>query len=548
MNKIILNQKINAFLIINNNRQTILLFLYFTAISLAMILSGYTYLNDNDDWILWNFLITGETRTMIMSYPLSTVLSALYDSFPQVEWYSITVFFYLSLISLLFSFYISRLNDKYLKILSICIVTIILIHVWLQVSVTILTLLLIAVSIPLIRKHQIIFWVLVLIASFLRTGIIFSLSPLLVLVYFLLFEKEYFSAKRIFIILTLFSVILLNYISPSMNKEYQEWLQYNKARSYFVDFKGTDKKNILSEDEKFLSYTWYAGDTILLPSKKIMEAAGSAKDVAINKIFMTLQSFRSILSLAWQKERNHKLLIFLILLTFYLMYKERSNFSRMFYLLFILGFFSLTIVRDNDRAIFPIILLWGILIFLKLLKKQQIFLLKGFLLLTVPIFIMDLPVNRILNNAENEELKNELVQLVHKYPMKYEVASSFPRTLYDVGNVFVQSHIFDEKRWIHSARDNILFSAWISRHPYFYYSHNISFKGEKRKYDSFYEFVLDENTGFIGSKIIDSKVNNVILRMYDEKYTFSEDCYHTINVLSETEHFSVTQLIRNCGE
>ena len=230
------------------------------------------------------------------------------------------------------------------------------------------------------------------------------------------------------------------------------------------------------------------------------------------------------------------------------MYKERSNFSRIFYLLFIFGFFSLTIVRDNDRAIFPIIVLWGILIFLKLLENQKIFLLKGFLLISIPILIMDLPINRILENTANEKLKKEFVQLVHKYPMQYEVASSFPRVLYDVGNVFMQSHIFDEKQWIHPGRDNILFSAWISRHPHFYYSHNISFKGEKRKYDSFYEFLLDENTGFIGSKISDSKINNVVLRMYDEKYTSSEDCYHTIKVLSETEHFSLTQLVKNCGE
>ncbi len=160
--------------------------------------------------------------------------------------------------------------------------------------------------------------------------------------------------------------------------------------------------------------------------------------------------------------------------------------------------------------------------------------------------IIGLPVNRILENTANEKLKKEFVQLVHKYPIKYEVASSFPRALYDVGNVFMQSHIFDERQWIHSFRDNILFSAWISRHPYFYYSHNISFKGEKRKYDSFYEFLLDENTGFIGSKISDSQVNNVVLRMYDEKYTYSESCYHEIKVLSETEHFSVTQLIKNC--
>jgi len=548
MNKEILNQKTNIFSLKEHSLQTILLFLYFTGISLAMIVSGYTYLNDNDDWTLWNLLINGEPRTLIMSYPLSTLLSTLYKSFPQIEWYSITVFIYFSLISLLFSFYISYVNNKFLKVLSVLIATLILIHVWLQVSVTILTLLLVAISIPLIRKYQVLFWILILMASFLRTGIIFSLSPLFLLAYFLLCEKNYFTSKRVLIILALFSVILFNYISPSLNKEYKEWMQYNMARSYFVDLKGEDKKNILSKDEKFLSYTWYAGDAVLLPSQKVIDAAGSAKDVAIDKLSMTLQSFRAILHLGWSKERKHKLLIFLILLTLYIMYKEQSNLFRVYYLLFIAGFFSLTIVRDNDRAIFPIIVLWGILVFLKLLKKQKIFLLQGFLLIAIPILIMDLPVKRIVNNTANQKLKNEFTQLIHKYPMKYEVASSFPRVLYDVGNVFMQSHLFDERQWIHSVKDNVLFSAWISRHPYFYDSHNISFKGEQRKYDNFHAFLLDQNTAFIGSKRSNPAVNDILLKMYDEKFEHSENCYHMIKVLDETEHFSLTQLIKNCEQ
>ena len=228
-----LDRYIKILLKTDTNMQNVLvLFLYFTTVSVVMITSGYTYLNDNDDLILWSLLTTGEPRTLIMSYPLSIVLSTLYNYFPQVEWYSLMVFFYLSLISLLFSFYISLLNDKYLKILSILIGTIILIHVWLQVSVTLLTLLLIVVSIPLVRKHQVIFWILVVIASFLRVGIIFSLSPILFLAYLLLFEKKYLTLKQIFTILALSIVILFNYISPSFNKEYTEWMQYNKARAF----------------------------------------------------------------------------------------------------------------------------------------------------------------------------------------------------------------------------------------------------------------------------------------------------------------------------
>lgn len=314
-----------------------------------------------------------------MSYPLSIVLSFLYKVIPNVEWYSLTVFFYMSLISLLFSFYISQLNNTFLKILSTLVVTLILVHVWLQVSVTIVTLLLIAASLPLIRHHQIIFWIMILLASFLRTGIIFSLSPLFVLVYFLLVDKKYFTQKRVLIILTLIGAILLNYISPTFNKEYKEWIQYNKARAYFVDLRGKQTSNILNKEEEFLASLWWAQDRSLLPSKKVIEAAGSASGIALEKLSDFMKSPQLIVSFLSKKEHKYKLLMLLTLLTLYLLFIERSIFSKLLYLLFIFGFFVLIIVRDYDRATFPLIILWGVLVTLQLLENKKIILLSIFL-------------------------------------------------------------------------------------------------------------------------------------------------------------------------
>jgi len=532
-----------------NIQNVFVLFLYFMTVSFVMVTSKYTFVNDVDDWILWSYLIASEPKIMIMSYPLATVISFLYDYFPEVQWYSITVFFYISLISLLFSVYIARLHDTYLKLLTVVIATVILVHVWLQVSVTILTLLLLAVSVPLIRRHQIGFWVLLLLASFLRVGIIFSLLPFFILIYLILFEKKYFTVKRILVVLALACMVLLNYSAPSFDKEYKEWLHYNKARAYFADLKGKDKKNILSEDEEYISYIWYANDDVLLSTEKIIEASGSLKDVLFDTWSMTFQSFRDIIAFLWHKEQKHKLLIFLIFLTLYIMYKERSNPSRMFYLLFIVGFFVATLLRDNDRGFFPIIVAWGILIFIKLLDQRKDLLLKGFLSIAVPLWIIDLPVDRVLNYKVNEKLKNEFIQLINKYPgMTYEVSESFPRELNTVGYVFMQSHIFDEKNWVNPVRDHILFPSWTARNPYAYDSHHISFDGKKREYGSFYEFLTDEHVGFIGSRKVNKETNDVILKMYNKKYAQHKTCYHMIKVIDESEHFSITKLIQKCDK
>jgi len=218
-------------------------------------------------------------------------------------------------------------------------------------------------------------------------------------------------------------------------------------------------------------------------------------------------------------------------------------------LLFIVGFFVATLLRDNDRGFFPIIVAWGILIFIKLLDQRKDLLLKGFLSIAVLLLIIDLPVDRILNYQTNEKLKNECIQLINKYPdMTYEVSESFPRELNTIGYVFMQSHIFDEKDWVHPGRENILFPSWTSRNPYVYDSHHISFNGKKRKYDSFYEFLTDEHVGFIGSRKVNKETNDVILKMYNKKYAQHKTCYHMIKVIDESEHFSITKLIQKCDK
>ena len=540
MNKVISSGNITTFLQTDKNIQSILLFLYFTAVSLSMILSGYTFLDEMDDMYLRSFLIAGETRTSIMSIPLSNLISTLYGYMPLLQWYSLTIFIYMSIISLLFAFYITNLKDKHLKILAVLLSTLILIHAWLGISITFVTLLLVALSIPLIRNHQVTFWILILLASLLRGGIIFSILPLLMIPYILLFKKESLTQKKIIAIFILMSTILFNNYLPSLDHEYKEWLSYNKARTYFNDYNGIDKKNILSDNEKLISNTWWLQDEILLPTEKVIQAAGTKLDAII--ISFTNFNIGKIISIFY----NNKLLILLFLIAAYIIYKEQKNTSRLLYVFFAISFFILLVVRDMNRVSYPLTILWGTLLFLKLLKDQKITLLKGSIIIAVFLLILDLPRLRVYHYQENEKLKNEFIHLMNLYPIKYEPAVGFPRSWGIIGRVFKQSHLFRESQWAPFNEDGLLIAGWTVRHPHFYKSHDISFKGEARKYKSFYDFIIDENVGFIGSKESDSTLNNTILKMYDKKYAHQVNCYHAIKVLGESEHFSITQIIKKC--
>lgn len=542
MNKTVLNQQVRIPFNTDTNIQSILfLFLYFTAVSLTMILSEYTFLGSNDGLNLLAFLVDGESRTLIMSYPLSILISTLYDNMPNVQWYSITIFIYMSVISVLFSIYIAKLKDKYLKITLILLSTIILIHAWLGITITLMTLLLIVLAVPLIRDHQIAFWSLILLASFLRINIMVSILPLLVITYLLLFNKESLTIKKVILILILLSAVLFNKFSPSLDHEYKEWLQYTKARTYFIDLNGQDKKNILSENEKIISFTWWVQDEILLPTEKVIQASGSSIDVITDRY--TKLNIKDILGIFY----HHKLFIFLTLLTIYIVFKEQKNRVRTLYLIFPMGLFTLLIIRDVDRVTFPLVLLWSMLIVLKLFKDQKITLLKSFLLIAALVLLVELPVSRIIHYQDRENLKKEFLDLTNKYSMKYEIPYSFPRD-YDsnLGKVLNQNHFFNEGQWVSVANDKLLLPSWIIRHPYFYKSYDISTKDEKRKYKTYYEFLMNENTGFIGSKRSDSLINTTILKMYDKHYFVQKDCHHMIKTVDESEHFSITKIIEKC--
>ncbi len=519
------------------------LFLYFMIVVLVIVSSGFSFLGENDDWVLWCFLKNGENITLIMSYPLSSLGCKLYEIFPNIQWYSVIILTYTSIIAFLAAYHISKLQDRKLKFLFIISVSLILIHFLMNITVTELTILIIAFSLPFIYTNQLLFWFLFLLASLLRTELVIGLSPIFVLAYLLLFRKKSVSIKQIFPISIIILAIGFIFIMPSYaDKEYTDWLRFVKARGYFMDLHGRDYKDILSDDEEFVGYTWWAQDKELLPTKKVIKAANPSSVNIIVSSYKALTPFK-LLKIFLQ----YKLLIFLIPLTFYIIYKETNSFRKIFYIFFMAAIITLIIARDMERVAYPLTVLWMLLIYLKLYMKKKRELLIKFLYITIAVLFLESSLTRIYKHQTKESIKSEAVNLMAKHPYLYELSLGFPTSFGVLSMVVIQDHLFREDEWLSFDKNRLLLSGWISRHPFFYRSHDISSDIYERKYKTFYEFLTDKKTAFIGSKKMVCSVNDRILKIYDKKYA-QKGCYHKIRVIDESKHFAITQIVKVCED
>jgi hypothetical protein len=87
----------------------------------------------------------------------------------------------------------------------------------------------------------------------------------------------------------------------------------------------------------------------------------------------------------------------------------------------------------------------------------------------------------------------------------------------------------------------------MGRHKYFYETHNITSKYKTRKYRNYYEFLINDNTGFIGGKEISE--NKIILNAYDNAFLNNRPgCRHAIQIYKESEHFAISQIVVLCKD
>jgi len=413
-----------------------------------------------------------------------------------------------------------------------------------EVSVTLLTLLLIVFAIPLIKDHQIFFWFLFFLASFLRVEIIFSLLPLFILAYLLRIKKKSFNKKTILISLLFIIAIAINHLSASMNKEYKEWLEFTKPRLYFTDLAGADTNHILTNDEYHLSRTWWICDLDLYPVAKIPQAAGSTLDIVVQRV-LTPQGIKYLL----RKLYHNPFLLLFLLLTAYIIYREKNNLRRAYFILFVISFFTLLLVKDTQRTTFPLMLMWSLLLFFELLEKRENLKMKGLLFVVLLLTVVEIPWSKVTQYEKNEQLVTEFKDLVNRNNMKLEISSGFTATWDLTIKVLMQGHLFYEKNWV-DYRRYLLLSGWFTMHPLCLKQHDITFKNIKRKYNTYYEYLLNKKTGIIGDLKGEAHIRpflaNNLLRMYDEKFVKGSGCHHKIKIVDQSEHFAIRQIVKEC--
>ncbi len=522
--------------------------------SFFLALSGYilfivlnivfkqAYLGTNDDVYLQNFLLHGDNRTYIMSFALSSLLAKLYSNFPDIQWFSICMTMTLTLIAAVLSLFIAQIRHNGLRLLLFILGLVYLRFLITNISVTTITVTFVALAVPFVRNHHKLFWLLILTASLFRFNIILGLLPLVILPYLIFYKKEEFNKKDLPVLIPLWFLLLVNLMSNSFyDRQYREWLQFRDAHQYFIDLHGKGDLRNFTDNEKRILMSWMIQDEDILPSQKVIDAAGNRYLVMFDNLKrLTLRKIASILY------HNKILLILLLLSLLLLLNKDMNRQNRLFLILFIIGFFTLIFVRNVERVTIPLILIWFSIITMILLEKQNTGLLKLLFGGAIAVFLIDLPLYNRLHTTKHLEWEAEKMKLMERKPLLYETAIYFPTnyTPEYIWSTILQNRLFEEKEWFTRY---ILPADWVSRHLLFYKLHNISHNGIKRKYKNFHDFLVSPGTAFIGGKEINKKFNEVILSEYDKKFLENTKCRHEVRIIAESENYAISKVFIICS-
>ncbi len=536
-------------------KEFIIFFLYFLALITLLIVTHHTFLGVQDEAQLYATLKANEPINYMTSYPFALLGGYLYAHFPSIQWYSILMTLYIVLLTALFSWYLAiirvhtRLNIL-IKFLLFGIFNLMTLHMLFEVDVTTPTLLLIVMAIPFIRYHQAYFWFIVWIATFLRSQIIISLFPLLIIAYFTMIVKV--KPKRNEILLsTLFIILALStHFSYKLNPTYDKWMEFTEKRAYFTDFGGSPTKDILTSDEYHLARTWWIIDQDLYPYKKVMADAGTTLDIIKQRFSHT----HPITHIRYTFE-EHKSLYFLFLFSLIVSLYYKSFLKFFGYFTFGGVVVLLFIVKDVDRVTMPILLMWWSMIITDLwyIKHKKYFLLQKALLLGTLTWILyflynDIPWERIKSYKSREAMAQELHTLLNKNKMQLEITTGFTSSWEYLIETIMENHLFDEKQWI-DYNDDLLLQGWFSRVPLVYKQHNISFNGIHRKYQHYNDWLLAPKSGFLGSTgethHIRPFLRENLMKFYDQKFP-KRGCHHSVVIVDRSKHFIIHKVIELC--
>ncbi len=490
-------------------------------------------LHINDDLALYWLLKAGYSGTLILSYPVSLILVNLYQLFPSVQWLS-SFYFLLTIlnIAIFYLYIIENIEDKLSKILLILLSVFLYIYFWENVSVTILTLLTYVSAVSVYRYNTKITFFLIVIALLLRTDIAILCLPFVVLSLFFINNSRTVEWKTlllgsIIIILT----IWINFYLIKNDSLYYNWTQFNGARAFFSDLKANMEITNFTLEQKRMLDEWWVQDESLLPNGQVISQKYSLSILYLEKIL----DF-DISNLITNKFRF--ILLFLFGFGLFVFYKYYRNYL-FGYIIFFMGILLVLILRNVDRVIIPLLFLWFILLF-ELSKNNKIVI--KFFILGFIFFIVSLKIVYLKISTENLELKKEQMYLLNSLNMKCEFSISLPQDISRKNKLLDYNFLFDEYNWI-DVKNNILPSGWISRHPYFYESHNITYFNNQRKYKDYYNWLLSDESCFCGGEI--NKDIDSFLAMYDSKIT-DKSCKHKIKVITEIESLKITKIYLDC--
>jgi len=521
-------------------------FLFFIFIGLYLNLNDYVELATNDDRSLWDLLINGENGTLILSYPLSSVLVKLYQFFPQIQWYSLLLTTIMIINSYFFALYISMQKQIVVKRLLVILFSVFLINYWVNLSITLLTVSLLVTAILFIQHKFIFFISLLIVASFLRTGMIVIFFPLIILSIILLYKFPFKKSHIAFLIL-FFTILAVNVFSPKLNPDYSNWLSFNKAKSYFIDLHKNDQNHILTEEQNnLLKLGWWIQDEELLPSSLLIKSAGSR--------IVVLQDSIKRLNMKYFKKHRYNYLIYLLLITIIIIGTIRRKKYLMLYLLLFSAVMFVIFTKDVERTTMPLLFIIVVIIiasFSRIAKsKYYVSITNTFLLLSILILLGRLPgqfSNRDMYYNEIKPLKKEFLNLLTSSEKECEMSINFPTPFSPASSVLMGNKLFDEKNWISFKYTLLLPTGWLSRHPFFYKSHHISTQERQRQYKNYYEFLMDKKTAFIASKGLTSSANaDNILHMYDEIYNQDNNCKHQTMIIKTSKNFAISKIQNNC--
>ena len=518
-------------------------FAFFMMVSLYYVLNGYAVLGTNDDWALWGMLqYKGIYGTLIMSYPMSFFISKLYDIFPAFPWYSTLLATIIGINFYLISCYIKRVDSYLQAILLLALSFLLISYFWFNVTITGLTALTMVTSIGLINKDLKLSLVVMFLAFLLRSDIMFIFVPFYIVSYLIL--RERLKPKKDELI-TLGAVIVLIAMALYVQRQdtfYMEWLTFNKARSAIVDLAILNvDKNYFTPIEKFCYQVGWFQDPQLLSTAKLTTTLPSLSEVFAHNIqkidlmnFILHYKFRYWL---W-------LLLGTTAIALLVGLKQKRVF---FIVLLVAGIILLLITRDVERVTIPIIILWSYILF-EILKQHKVVSTLFLALFLYFFYLYFIPQWTKIDDTRIEAFKHlqkEANGLIKKSKKVCDISINFPTNpINELNIVFMANYLFEEDKWIKIDKGGVLPTGWLVRNRFFYETHDLSDTHTERKYKTYHDFLVDDDTAFFGSKSLTRSGSfKFLLKTYDKRYLKDRpNCKHKTKLIATSKHFGISQV------